>query len=128
MDQAQLIEAIEKMTVLELNALVKAIETKWDVKASSGGGMVMMAAAPGAGGGAAPAAAEKTEFDVVLTASGDQKVKVIKVVREATGLALKEAKALVDGAPGTVKEKLKKDEAEKLKAALEESGATVELK
>lgn len=127
MDQAQILESIEKMSVLELNELVKAIEDKFDVKASAGGA-VMMAAMPGAAGGDAGGAAEQTEFDVVLTAAGDQKIKVIKAVREATGLALKEAKALVDGAPSTVKEALPKDDAEKLKAALEEVGATVELK
>lgn len=122
----QIIEQIEKMTVLELNELVKAIEDKFDVKASAGGGMMMMA--PAAGGAAGGAEAEKSDFDVVLASAGDQKIKVIKAVREATGLALKEAKALVDGAPSTVKEALPKDDAEKLKAALEEVGATVELK
>lgn len=126
MEQAQILEAIEKMSVLELNELVKAIEDKFDVKASAGG-MPMMMAMPGAAAGG-EAAAEKTEFDVVLTAAGAQKIKVIKVVREATQLALKEAKAIVDGAPATVKEKVAKDEAEKMKAALEEAGASVELK
>jgi len=125
-EQAQFIEAIEKMSVLELHELVKAIEEKFDVKAAAGG-MPMMMAAPAAGGDAG-AAAEKTEFDVVLAEAGAQKIKVIKAVREATGLALKDAKALVDGTPSTVKEKLPKDEAEKLKAALEEVGASVELK
>jgi large subunit ribosomal protein L7/L12 len=127
-EQAQILEAIEKMSVLELNELVKAIEVKFDVKASAGGMPMMMAmpgAAAAAGGDAAPA---KTNFDVVLANAGAQKIKVIKVVREATGLALKEAKAIVDGAPATVKEKVAKDEAEKMKAALEEAGATVELK
>lgn len=128
MEQAQILEAIEQMSVLELNELVKAIEDKFDVKAQAGGGMMiapgMMPGADGAAGGAA----EKTEFDVVLTAAGGQKIKVIKVVREATGLALKEAKAIVDGAPAPVKEKLPKDDAEKLKADLEEVGASVELK
>lgn len=126
MEQAEFIQAIKDMSVLQLHELVKAIEEEFDVKASAGGGMMMMAAAPGAGGG--EAAAEKTDFDVVLTDAGAQKIKVIKVVREATGLALKEAKALVDGTPAPVKEKLAKDEAEKLKAALEEVGASVELK
>lgn len=126
MEHAQILEAIEKMTVLELNELVKAVEEKFDVKASAGGGMMMMA--PMAGGAAGGGEAEQTEFDVVLTAAGSQKIKVIKAVREATGLALKEAKALVDGAPSNVKEKISKDDAEKLKAALEEVGASVELK
>jgi large subunit ribosomal protein L7/L12 len=123
-EQTQILEAIEKMTVLELNELVKAVEEKFDVKASAGGGMMMMAAGPGA----AAEEAEQTEFDVVLTAAGAQKIKVIKAVREATGLALKEAKGLVDSAPSNVKEKISKDDAEKLKAALEEVGASVELK
>lgn len=127
MEQADFIQAIKDMSVLQLHELVKAIEEEFDVKASAGGGMMMMA--PGAAaGGDAGGAAEKTDFDVVLTDAGAQKIKVIKVVREATGLALKEAKALVDGTPAPVKEKLAKDEAEKLKAALEEVGASVELK
>ena len=125
MEQADFIQAIKDMSVLQLHELVKAIEEEFDVKASAGGGMMMMA--PGAAGGG-EAAAEKTDFDVVLTEAGAQKIKVIKVVREATGLALKEAKAVVDGTPAAVKEKLPKDEAEKLKAALEEVGASVELK
>lgn len=114
----QMIESIEKMTVLELNDLVKAIEEKFGVTA----------AAPVAVAAAGAAEEEKTEFDVVLTAAGDQKIKVIKVVRDATGLGLKEAKALVDGTPSKVKEAAPTAEAEALKAQLEEVGATVELK
>jgi large subunit ribosomal protein L7/L12 len=117
----EIISAIENMTVLELNELVKACEEKFGVSA----------AAPVAAAGAAAAAApveEKTEFDVVLTAVGAEKVKVIKVVREITGLGLKEAKDLVDGAPKTVKEGVSKDEAEQLKAKFAEVGATAEVK
>jgi large subunit ribosomal protein L7/L12 len=122
----QIIEAIEKMTVLELVELKKALEDKFGVTAAAPmmmGGMMPM-------GGAAPAAAveEKTEFDVVLQDAGAQKIQVIKVVRELTGLGLKEAKDLVDGAPKTVKEAMPKDEAEKIKAKLEEQGAKVEIK
>ncbi len=124
MDKAQIIEAIEKMSVLELAELVKELEEKFGVSAAA---PVAVAAAPAAGG-AAEAAEEKTEFDVVLKAAGAEKIKVIKVVREATGLGLKEAKDLVDGAPSTVKEALNKDEAEKLAAALKEAGADVEMK
>lgn len=124
MDQAQLIEAIEGMTVLELSELVKALEDKFGVSAA-----VPMAVAPVAAvaGGAAEAVAEKTEFDVVLKDPGSAKIKIIKVVREATGLGLKEAKELVESAPKPVKEKLSKDEAEKLKEKLEADGAVVEL-
>ncbi len=120
MSQEQILEAIEKMTILELNDLVKAIEEKFGVSAAAPVAMV-------AGGGAA-VAEEQTEFDVVLASAGDQKIKVIKVVREATGLGLKEAKDLVDGAPSKVKEGISKDDAEKIKAQLEEVGASVELK
>lgn len=124
MDQAQLIEAIEGMTVLELSELVKALEDKFGVSAAA-----PMAVAPvaAAAGGAAEAVAEKTEFDVVLKDPGSAKIKIIKVVREATGLGLKEAKELVESAPKPVKEKLSKDEAEKLKEKLEADGAVVEL-
>ncbi len=120
----QIIEAIEKMTVLELVELKKALEDKFGVTAAA----PMMMGMPM--GGAAPAAAaeEKTEFDVVLMEAGAQKIQVIKVVRELTGLGLKEAKDLVDGAPKTVKEALPKDEADKVKAKLEEQGAKVEIK
>lgn len=124
MDQAQLIEAIEKMTVLELSELVKALEEKFGVSAAAP--MAVMAAPAAAG--AAEAAEEQTEFDVVLKDAGASKIKVIKTVREVTGLGLKEAKDLVDGAPKTVKEKLSKDEADKLKEKLEADGAVVEIK
>ena len=120
----ELVEAIGALTVVELSDLVKAIEEKFDVKAAA---PVAVAAAPAAGG-AAPAAEEKDEFDVILTNSGDKKIEVIKVVREVTGLGLKEAKDLVDGAPKTVKEAVNKAEAESLKAKLEAAGAKVELK
>ena len=118
----KLIEEIDALTVVELNDLVKAIEEKYGVSA-------VAAAAPVAGGAAAGAVAEeKTSFDVVLAEAGDQKIKVIKVVRDATGLGLKEAKDLVDGAPKTIKEGASKEEAEDLKAKFAEVGAVVELK
>ncbi len=118
----KLIEEIDSLTVVELNDLVKAIEEKYGVSA-------VAAAAPAAGGAAAGAAEEeKSSFDVVLAEAGDQKIKVIKVVRDATGLGLKEAKDLVDGAPKTVKEGVSKEEAEDLKAKFAEVGAVVELK
>ncbi len=118
----KLIEEIDALTVVELADLVKAIEEKYGVSA-------VAAAAPAAGGAVAGAAAEeKSSFDVVLTDAGDQKIKVIKVVRDATGLGLKEAKDLVDGAPKTVKEGASKEEAEDLKAKFTEVGAVVELK
>jgi large subunit ribosomal protein L7/L12 len=113
------------MSVLELSELVSALEEKFGVSAAA---PVAVAGVAAAGGGDAGAAEEKSEFDVVLTAAGDKKIQVIKAVREATGLGLKEAKAVVDGAPGNVKEGLSKDDAEALKAKLEEAGATVELK
>jgi len=112
--------------VLELVELKKAIEEEWGVTAAAP--VAVAAAAPAGGGDGAPAAEEKDSFDVVLMAAGDKKIQVIKVVRAATGLGLKEAKDLVDGAPGTVKEAIAKDEAEKLKAELEEAGGSVELK
>jgi len=124
MNKDQILEAIENMTVLELSELVKAMEEKFGVSAAA---PVAVAAA----GGAAPAAAggeEKSEFTVVLAAAGDKKINVIKAVREATGLGLKEAKELVDGAPKPVKENVAKAEADELKGKLEEAGATVELK
>ena len=124
MNKDQILEAIENMTVLELSELVKAMEEKFGVSAAA---PVAVAAV----GGAAPAAAggeEKSEFTVVLAAAGDKKINVIKAVREATGLGLKEAKELVDGAPKPVKEHIAKAEAEELKKKLEEAGATVELK
>ena len=116
----KLIEEIDSLTVVELNDLVKAIEEKYGVSA-------VAAAAPAAGAVAGAAAEEKTSFDVVLAEAGDQKIKVIKVVRDATGLGLKEAKDLVDGAPKTVKEGASKEEAEELKAKFTEVGAVVEL-
>ena len=118
---AEFIEAIKELTVLELNDLVKACEEEFGVSAAAG---VVVAAA----GGAAEAAEEKTEFDVELTEVGSEKVKVIKVVREATGLGLKEAKDLVDNAPKTLKEAASKEEAEEIKKKLEEVGAKVTLK
>lgn len=121
MTREQIIDAIKEMTVLELNELVKACEEEFGVSASA---PVMVAGA--AGGGAA--AEEKTEFDVILASAGAKKIGVIKVVRGITGLGLKEAKALVDNAPGAIKEAVSKDEAEKMKAELEEAGAVVELK
>ncbi len=119
------IEFISNMTVLELSELVKEMEEKFGVSAAAP--VAMMAAAPGGAEGAAPAE-EKSEFDVVLTAAGDKKIQVIKEVRAITGLGLKDAKALVDEAPKPVKEGVPKDEAEKIKAQLEEAGAQVELK
>ena len=123
MTKEEIMEAIEGMTVLELSELVKAMEEKFGVSAAA---PVAVAAAGGAAAGAD--AEEKSEFDVVLTAAGDKKINVIKAVREATGLGLKEAKALVDGAPAPVKENVSKADADALKAKLEEAGATVELK
>lgn len=117
----QIIADLKESTILELNDLVKAIEEEFGVSAAA---PVAVAAAGAAAGGGE----EQTEFTVELTAAGDQKVKVIKAVREATGLGLKEAKAVVDGAPAPVKEGVSKDEAEALKAALEEVGASVTLK
>lgn len=117
-----ILEAVGSMTVMELNDLVKAFEEKFGVSAAA-----MAVAAPGAGA-AAPAAEEKTEFDVVLLSAGDKKVEAIKVVRAATGLGLKEAKDLVDGAPKTVKEGASKADAEALKKQLEDAGAKVEIK
>lgn len=124
MNKEQIIEAIESMTVLELSELVKALEEKFGVSAAA---PVAVAAAPAAGGAAA-AEEEKTEFDVVLAEVGDSKMGVIKVVKEVTGLGLKEAKEIVDGAPKTIKEAVSKADAEAMKAKLEEAGAKVELK
>jgi large subunit ribosomal protein L7/L12 len=121
----QVIEFIEKMSVLELAEMVKELEDKFGVSAAA---PVAVAAAGPVGGGEAAAAEEKTEFDVVLTAVGDKKINVIKVVRAITGLGLKEAKDLVDGAPNTIKEAAGKEEAEGIKTQLEEAGASVELK
>lgn len=124
MDKTQILEAIEQMNVLELAELVKDLEEKFGVSAAA---PVAVAAAPAAGA-AAPAAEEKTEFDVILKAAGAEKIKVIKVVREITGLGLKEAKDLVDGAPKPVKEGAPKEEADKIAAQLKEVGAEVEVK
>ncbi len=120
----EIIDAIGNMTVIELSDLIKAVEVKFDVKAAA---PVAVAAAPAAGAGAAPAE-EKTQFDVILKASGEKKINVIKVVRAITGLGLKEAKDLVEGAPKPVKEGVSKDEADKIKKELEENGAQVEIK
>ena len=117
-----ILEEIKSLTILELNDLVKAVEEEFGVSAAAPVGAVAVA------GAAAPAAEEKTEFDVVLASFGAKKLDVIKVVRELTGLGLKDAKDLVEGAPKTVKEGVSKDEAEKVKAALTEAGATVEIK
>ena len=117
----KMLEEIDSLTVVELSELVKGIEEKYGVTAAA-------VAAPAAGGAAEGGAAEKTEFDVVLTEAGANKISVIKVVRDATGLGLKEAKELVDGAPKAVKEGVSKEEAEELKAKFVEAGATVELK
>jgi large subunit ribosomal protein L7/L12 len=124
-NKEELMESIENMTVLELSELVKALEDRFGVSATA------VAAAPGAGvagDGAAAAEEEQTEFDVVLQGPGEKKIQVIKVVRAATGLGLKEAKALVDEAPNPVKEAQSREDAEALKAQLEEAGAAVELK
>ncbi len=123
-DTAKVLETLGKMTVLELVELKNAIEEEWGVTAAA----PMAAAAPAAAGAPAEAAEEKTAFDVVITAAGDKKIQVIKVVRAVTGLGLKEAKDLVDGAPGTVKEGANQEEADSIKAQLEEAGAGVELK
>jgi large subunit ribosomal protein L7/L12 len=123
MTKEEIISAIENMTVLELSELVKELQDKFGVTAAA-----PVAAAPAAGGAAEAAAAEQTEFDVVLSEIGDQKIKVIKAVREITGLGLKEAKELVDSAPKAVKEKVSKEEAEEIKEKLAEVGASVEIK
>jgi large subunit ribosomal protein L7/L12 len=120
----EILDAIAEMSVMDVVELVEAMEEKFGVSAQAA---VAVAAAP-AGGDAGGAAEEKTEFDIVLTAAGDKKVNVIKAVRGITGLGLKEAKELVDGAPSTIKEAAAKEEAEEAKKALEEAGASVELK
>jgi large subunit ribosomal protein L7/L12 len=127
MTTEDLIEVFKSMTVLELSEFKKAFEDAFDVTAAAPMAMAAMPVAGGAGGGG-EAAEEKDEFDVVLTAAGDKKIQVIKVVRELTSLGLKEAKDLVDSAPKPVLEKANKEDAEKAKAKLEESGASVELK
>lgn len=121
---AEVLEIVKGLTVLELAELVKAFEEEFGVSAAA---PMAVAAAPAAGA-AAPAEEEQTEFDVILTAAGDKKINVIKVVREITGLGLKEAKDLVDGAPKPVKEKVAKEEAEAVKAKLVEAGAAVDIK
>lgn len=121
MTREEIIQAIKDMTVLELNELVKACEEEFGVSAAA-------PVAVAGGAAAAPAAEEKTEFDVVLASAGAEKIKVIKVVRELTGLGLKEAKEVVDGAPKTIKEGASKEDAEAIKAKLAEVGATVEIK
>ena len=118
-----IVEEIKTLTILELADLVKAVEEEFGVSAAAPVGVVAVA-----GAAAAPAAEEKTEFDVVLTSAGDQKLKVVKVVKDLTGLGLKEAKAAVDGAPTTLKEGISKEDAEKIKADLEAVGAKVEIK
>jgi large subunit ribosomal protein L7/L12 len=123
-DLQKLVDNLSQLTVLEAADLAKMLEEKWGVSAAAA---VAVAAAPGAGAGAAPVE-EKTEFTVMLTAAGDKKIEVIKEVRALTGLGLKEAKDLVEGAPKPVKEDVSKEEAEKVKAQLEKAGAKVELK
>ena len=125
MTREELIQAISEMSVLELSELVKELEEKFGVSAAAPAMMMPMGGMPGA---AAPAEEEKTEFDVVLAEHGANKIGVIKVVREITGLGLKEAKEMVDGAPKTIKEAVAKEEAEEIKKKLEEAGAKVELK
>ncbi len=122
---AELIEEIKKMSVLELSELIKSLEEEFGVSATA---VAAAAPAAGAGGGEAAAEEESSTVDVVLTAAGDKKIQVIKVVRAATGLGLKEAKALVDEAPKPIKEGIERDEADKLKGELEEAGGSVELK
>jgi large subunit ribosomal protein L7/L12 len=123
-DLNKIVEELSSLTVLEAADLAKLLEEKWGVSAAA----AVAVAGPAAGGGGAAAAEEKTEFTVMLTAAGDKKIEVIKEVRAITGLGLKEAKDLVEGAPKAVKEGIAKDEAEKVKAQLEKAGAKVELK
>ncbi|MGC8971254.1 MAG: 50S ribosomal protein L7/L12 [bacterium] len=124
MTKEEIIEAISQMSVLELSELVKALEEKFGVQAAAPVAMAPVAAAPVA----EEKPQEQTEFDVILTSAGDKKIQVIKVVRELTGLGLKEAKDLVDSAPKAIKEKISREEAEQIKAKLEEAGAIVEIK
>jgi large subunit ribosomal protein L7/L12 len=126
MPVTKIVESLNKLSVLELVELKKALESEWDVTAAVAAPVA--AAAPAGGGGGGEAEEEKSSFDVVLNAPGDKKIQVIKVIRELTGLGLKEAKAVADEAPAPVKEGAAKDEAEQMKAKLEEAGATVELK
>jgi large subunit ribosomal protein L7/L12 len=125
-DTDKLVESLGSMTVLELVELKNKLEEEWGVTAAAP--VAVAAGAPAAGGDGAAAAEEKSAFDVVLTGAGDKKIQVIKVVRAVTGLGLKEAKDLVDGAPNPVKEGVPQDEADQIKAQLEEAGATVEVK
>ncbi len=125
LSKEEILDAIAEMSVMDVVELVSAMEEKFGVSAQAA---VAVAAGPAAGGDAGAAAEEKTEFDIVLTAAGDKKVNAIKAVRAITGLGLKEAKELVDGAPSTLKEGVAKEEAEEAKKALEEAGASVELK
>ena len=124
-DLSKIVDELSKLTVLEAADLAKMLEEKWGVSAAAA---VAVAAAPAAGGGAAAAAEEKTEFNVILASAGDKKIEVIKEVRGITGLGLKEAKDLVEGAPSMVKEGVKKDEAESIKKQLEEAGAKATIK
>jgi len=124
-DLQKIVDELSSLTVLEAAELAKLLEEKWGVSAAAA---VAVAAAPGAGGGAAAAAEEKTEFNVILASAGDKKIEVIKEVRAITGLGLKEAKDLVEGAPKPVKEGVSKEDAAKFKAQLEKAGAKVELK
>jgi large subunit ribosomal protein L7/L12 len=126
-DTAALIDSLEKLTVLEVNSLVKELEERWGVSAAAPVAVGVAAAGP-AGGGAAAAEEEKSEFDVVLTEAGANKIQVIKAVREITSLGLKEAKDLVEAAPKAVKEAVSKEDAAAAKAKLEEAGAKVEVK
>lgn len=125
MSKEEILDAVGSMSVLDLSELIKMMEEKFGVSAAAAA--VAVAAAPATGGGGAAAAEEKTEFNVILAAAGDKKVEVIKVVRAATGLGLKEAKDLVDGAPKPIKEGVSKADAEALKKQLEEAGAKVEM-
>ena len=127
-DTSKVLETLGGMTVLELVELKNKIEEEWGITAAAPVAVAAPGAAPAAGGDGAAAEEEKTSFDVVLTAAGDKKIQVIKVVRAVTGLGLKEAKDLVEGAPKPVKEGVSKDEAEKIRATLEKVGAKVELK
>src|SRR6266567_3104927 len=126
MPVTKIVESLNKLSVLELVELKKALESEWDVTAAVAAPVAV--AAPAGGGGGGEAEEEKSSFDVVLNAAGDKKIQVIKVIRELTGLGLKEAKAVADEAPAPVKEGVAKDEADQMKAKLEEAGATVELK
>jgi large subunit ribosomal protein L7/L12 len=126
MPVTKIVESLNKLSVLELVELKKALESEWDVTAAVAAPVAV--AVPAGGGGGGEAEEEKSSFDVVLTGAGDKKIQVIKVIRELTGLGLKEAKAVADEAPAPVKEGVAKDEADQMKAKLEEAGATVELK